>query len=74
MVAHTNDRFYPFVHKFRVALLVVFGGILVLYAVMGSQLEPDSDVRFAYLRFSPRHPVVTQRTTAERSVCHAVCL
>lgn len=70
----TNDRFYPFVHKFRVALVVVYGGILVFYAVMGSQLEPDSDVRFTYLPVGPRRLVVRQRTTSERSICHAVCL
>eukprot|EP00903_Cladosiphon_okamuranus_P018081 g16640.t1 len=38
-----NKRLYPFVHKFRVPLLVIFAGILAFFAVVGSQLEADSD-------------------------------
>ncbi|CAM9572693.1 unnamed protein product, partial [Ectocarpus sp. 4 AP-2014] len=38
-----NKRFYPVVHKFRVALVMIFAGILAFYGAVGSQLEPDAD-------------------------------
>lgn len=38
-------RFYPFIHKFRFAVLLVFSAVMAFYIYLGSQLEPESEVK-----------------------------
>lgn len=38
-----QQRFYPFIHQFRIPVVVILAGIVAFYIALGSRLEPESE-------------------------------